>query len=150
MKEEVEKLTDLIKPVLDSQGVYLVDVVLKGSGRERVLSVYADTLEGITLEQITRLNRELSDVLDMNDAIRGSYRLEVSSPGVDRPLKFLWQYEKNIGRYLRVLFEDQGKTKEIKGKLISLDENNIVIKSGKDETLIPFSSIKKAKVIIKF
>ncbi|MFQ5582905.1 MAG: ribosome maturation factor RimP [Calditrichia bacterium] len=150
MKKEVEEITDLIKPVLDSQNVYLVDVVLKGSGRERVLTVYADTLEGITLEQITRLNRELSDVLDMNDAVKGSYRLEVSSPGVDRPLKFLWQYEKNMGRQLRVLFEDQGKTKEIKGKLISLDENNIVVKSRKNETVIPFSSIKKAKVIVTF
>ena len=116
----------------------------------QVLNIYSDTKEGITLEQITQLNREISDVLDMDDAISGAYKLEVSSPGVDRPLESFWQYQKNIGRYLQVNFEENGILKEESGKLISVDENIITLEKEEERpVIIEIPTIKKAKVNIK-
>lgn len=150
MNLNIEKLKELIKPVLDLNEIFLVDISFKGSGKNQILNIYADTKEGITLKQITQLNREISDVLDMNDAISGAYKLEVSSPGVDRPLESFWQYQKNIGRYLQVNFEENGILKEESGKLISVDENIITLEKEEEKhVIIEISTIKKAKVNIK-
>lgn len=146
MKEIIDKIIDIIKPVFEREHVHLVDIDLRGGGRSQVLSIYADTESGITLEQITQLNREISDQLDMHDVIPGAYRLDVSSPGVDRPLKFLWQYRKNINRFVQVNYLHNGKPKEITAKLKNVEESEIVLTSQKGDIMIPFSSIKKAKV----
>lgn len=146
MKEIVDRIIEIIKPVFEREQVHLVDIDLRGGGTSQVLSIYADTEAGITLEQVTRLNREISDQLDMHDVIPGAYRLDVSSPGVDRPLKFLWQYRKNINRFLQVNYLENEDPKEITAKLKNVEENEIVLSSKRGDITIPFSSIKKAKV----
>ena len=146
MTEIIDKIIEIITPVFEKEQVHLVDIDLRGGGNSQVLSIYADTEAGITLEQITRLNREISDQLDMHDVIPGAYRLDVSSPGIDRPLKHLWQYRKNKDRFLQVNYLDEEKLKEITAKLINVDENEIVLTSKKGRVTIPLSSIKKAKV----
>ncbi len=149
MNEIIDKIIDIIKPILDRENIYLVDLEFRGQGKNRVLSVYADTEQGITLSQITRLNNKISDQLDMHDVIPGTYRLEVSSPGVDRPLKYLWQYNKNINRHVQINYRDEEKEKEVTGKLINANEAQITLKLKKDKVFIPFSAIKKAKVKVR-
>lgn len=147
MESVVEQVREIIEPICEQEHVALVDLEFRGAGKNQVLSVFVDRKEdGITLEHITRLNNEISDQLDMHDVIKGSYRLEVSSPGLDRPLKYLWQYRKNINRKLQVVYDEEGKRKEVTGKLLEAGENEIVLQSKRDMVYIPYSNIIKSKV----
>ena len=115
-----------------------------------MLNIYADTFQGITLDEITKLTREINDLLDIHDVIDGAYRLTVSSPGIDRPLQNPWEFQKNIGRNLRVVFEENSEEHETIGKLTSVEENQIVLKSKKEEISIPINAISRAKVHLKW
>jgi ribosome maturation factor RimP len=148
MSADVSGIVDIIRPVFETNHVYLVDMEFRGKGRDRVLSIFVDTEEGITLSQITQLNQNISDLLDMHNVISGPYRLEISSPGLDRPLKYLWQYQKNIGRKLQVNYRDKETIKEVTGKLINAAEEGILIESKSDKLKIPLSEITKSKVKI--
>lgn len=150
MDETTEKIRELILPLFEGEHLHLVDLEVRGKSGSQVISVYADTKEGITLDEITRLTREINDLLDMHDVIQGAYRLDVSSPGVDRPLKALWEFEKNIGRDLRVIFEDNGEESEASGKLSSVDETGVLLKVKNKDVAIPMASIKKAQVKLKW
>ncbi len=150
VEEIVEKVRELIAPLFDEQYLHLVDVQLRGHTNNRVLTIFADTEQGITLDEITRLTREISELLDVHDVIPGSFRLEVSSPGVNRPLTQPWQFRKNIGRFLKIkLLESEGK-KSLTGQLEAVEEGHIVLKTGKEQRTIPFSAIREARVEIRW
>jgi len=150
-KQVVEKVKELIAPLFDEQYLHLVDVEMRGSGAGQVLSIYADTEKGITLKEITRLTEEISDLLDMHpEVVPGPYRLEVSSPGLDRPLRYLWQYRKNIGRLLKVRFLEEQTVQELVGDLLRVTEEDIVLQVDKQEKRIPLQSIERAIVKVKW
>jgi ribosome maturation factor RimP len=111
-----------------------------------VLSVFVDTDAGISLHQITNLTREIEDILDLHDPIEGSYRLNVSSPGTDWPLKETWQFRKNIGRNLNIYYEINAEKKHISGKLKEIENNNLLLETKSGDKTIPVSDIKKAVV----
>lgn len=148
-----EKIRELIETLLTDDDVRLVDVELRGQKGSQVLRVFADTMEGITMAQVTRLTREISDALDMQDIIQGKYRLEVSSPGATRPLKQLWEFEKNVGRNLKVVYEIDSEVDQFIGELREVDEENILlrdIKNKKNEMQIPLIAIKTAQIQLKW
>jgi len=142
----ISEIEDLVRQICVQKQIHLIGIDLRGSGKNRNLTVYVDTETGITLEQITYLNREISDLLGMKDVFSDGYRLEVSSPGLDSPLKFLWQFKKNVNRELLVTFFENADTRQISGTLVKVTENEIVLKTKKEETSIAFSQINKAKV----
>lgn len=146
MKELEDRIRKIIQPIFERLGYYLVGVQLRGGRNNMVLTVYADTEPGITMQQITELTREIEDVMDINDPIRGRYRLEVSSPGLSRPLTEQWQFRKNVGRQLRVLFETGEGRKDYIGVLSGVDEEGILLKLKKEEINIPLVKIVKAEV----
>jgi ribosome maturation factor RimP len=135
---------------------FTVEIELRPGQR---LSAYVDSDAGMTFEKCRKLSRYLEQYLDTNGWLGEKYVLEVSSPGIDRPLKFLRQYLKNIGRTLEVTLTD--KTKK-KGVLKSADEQQVIledtviekIEKKKVEVLvetpIPFDQIEKAVVKIVF
>ena len=151
VEEIIEKVRELISPLFDEQYLHLVDIELRGHRNNRVLTIYADTETGITLAEITALTREISELLDVHEElIPGSFRLEVSSPGISRPLTRPWQFRKNIGRYLKIkLLESEGK-KNIVGLLEAVAEDHIVLNVGKETKTIQFSAIREAKVEIRW
>ena len=85
MAKTAEEIKKLIQPIFDRSTVHLVDLQLRGQPNSQVLSVYVDTDTGITMEQIAEISREIEGILDLENAIAGRYRLDVSSPGIDRP-----------------------------------------------------------------
>ena len=109
MNVETSKIKEIIAPLFEGNHLLLVDLELRGNRGSRVLNVYADTMQGITLDEITKLTREINDLLDIHDVIDGAYRLTVSSPGIDRSLQHHWEFEKNIGRNLRIIFEENSE-----------------------------------------
>ena len=130
---------------------YLVDLVV---GQNRHISVYIDGDEGVSLEVCTRISRVLESILDEEPTLGGIYTLEVSSPGVSRPLKYARQYTKHIGRTLKVELSAGGK---IEGKLVNASPDAISLeikpadRKAKTETKeIPFDDIKEAYVTVTF
>ncbi|RMF56506.1 MAG: ribosome maturation factor RimP [Calditrichaeota bacterium] len=151
MEELISEIRRLIQPLFDEEYFHLVDIVIHGTPGNQVLKIYADTETGITLEELTRLTREINDILDVHDVIPGRYRMEVSSPGVNRFLQYTWEFRKNLGRELRVIYQPgEEEREEVRGILKSVTEDEIVIQQKKQEINIPRSTILKARVQLKW
>ncbi len=149
MPKEIEEIRQLIQPVFDRSSVRLVDLQLRGHVNSQVLSVYVDTDTGITMDQIAEISREIEGILDLENAIAGKYRLDVSSPGIDRPLTEKWQFEKNIGREFRVTFKERDKTTERTGILTRVEDDQLFFNHKNQEFPISFSQLIKAVVKVK-
>ena len=106
LQDEVEKL---VHPFLYEQGVELVDLFLSGNRRRILLRLYVDRPDGITIGECVTLSRELADLLDTHNPIQRSYVLEVSSPGLDRPLKSDRDFERSIGKLVKLEVNGQGE-----------------------------------------
>lgn len=144
----IKKIRELILPTLEQQNIDLVAIELKGRSGVPVLRIFADTDGGISLDQCVRLSRELSDLLDAKNPIVGRYRLEVSSPGLDRPLKTERDFQRNLGRKVRVDFRTEaGETRTITGTIEQVDGNELVIMQNHQRSVIDRSSITIAKIL---
>lgn len=136
---DIEKrIRDLLAPVLEDKSLFLVDLELRGYKGSRTLSVYVDAEKsGVDIDTCAEISQELSFLLDSNDVIEGKYRLNVSSPGLDRPLKDLRQYSKNIGRKVRIRVRDiePGKEISINGALKGFDGKRLIVETEKGEDI---------------
>lgn len=151
LTEEIRKQTE---PLLAS-GQFVVDVLVSSKHGPRKITVIVDGDEGMGIDDCADISRSLSKYLDESGLVQeDNYLLEVSTPGLDQPLKMKRQYRKNIGRSLKVKL----KERTTEGKLTEVTDDNIVIVeergSGKKKELtnvsIPFSDIEKAFVMISF
>lgn len=140
----------MIAPVISEQGIDLVDIELKGAPGRRFLRIIVDTESGIQLRQCSELSRLLSDVLDTENPIEGRYTLEVTSPGVDRPLHSERDFRRNLGREVAVEYQLPGQSEHcrVNGKIITVTENSVTIESGKEITTVLLSSISRAKIVL--
>ena len=142
--------------LLPGDEYFIVDVSIKGNRNNKTIKLLIDSDKGIDIDTCASISRELSEQLEEEDLIEGSFVLEVSSPGIDYPLKSLRQYRKNIGRRIQVLLEEN---KTIEGELISVDKDRIIVRQelkgkGKKkevrEMALPFDQIKKSKILVSF
>ena len=148
-----EEILRIVEGHLPDASYYVVDIKLTGKkGYEKVV-VLVDGDKGISIEICAKITRSLSDELDEQNMFEGSYTLEVSSPGVDYPLKSERQYLKNLGRSLNI---DLVSGDKVKGDLVEADNSGITIKiekgkkKEKEKLFIPFSDIKRSKVLVTF
>jgi ribosome maturation factor RimP len=147
MPSVTEKIQEFLLPIADSFNAFIVDIVLRGERTSKVIEIYVDSDAGITLDECTEISRRLSEKMDEADLIPGRYRMDVSSPGLDRPLKLLRQYHRNVGRTCKVKYTTEGKKVVLEGKLEKVTENNIsVFKNGK-HVEVPFSEIIETFII---
>jgi len=151
-----DQLAVLAQEVVEQNGCQLVSFQLKGNAQQQKLVLLVDTEPGITIDECGKISRQLDGLIEAQGLIAGAYILEVSSPGIDQPLKEAWQYKKNLGRKLAVKLLD-GKEKE--GKLTEVTETQIILegigKPGKikkeDRVIhISFDQIKESKVQVSF
>lgn len=155
MAGKQSQLEALIGPVVESLDYQLWGLEFRSQGRNSVLRIYIDALPdsegGIGLEDCTKVSRQVSGVLDVEDPITEEYTLEVSSPGVDRPLFTLEQYQKWAGAEvnirLRVPFEGRRK---YRGFVKGIEDQDVVLVVDDHELLFPIESIDKAQVIPRF
>jgi ribosome maturation factor RimP len=146
-------LNRLLEPEIESLGYRLVRVAFVGGKSDPTLQIMAekpDTLQ-LDLSDCEVISRRLSDVLDEKDPIEGSYRLEVSSPGIDRPLTRLADFEDWKGHEARIaIAEPLNGRKQFSGTLMGIGEGNVVHLAGKDgqDYVIPFASIHSAKLLL--
>ena len=145
------KLHELLKPVVEALNCELWGLELQSGGKRKLLRIYIDSEDGIGVEDCERVSRQSSSILDVEDAINGEYVLEVSSPGMDRPLYELAQYEKFKGENitLRLRFPYDGR-RNFKGRLVGIDGDEIVLVVADTEYLFPIEGIDKANVVPRF
>jgi ribosome maturation factor RimP len=148
MERMDERLRAVIEESAELHGAHLIEVVLRGSEGRAVIEVFVDTEAGVTTDLCALISRELSRRIDAGELIAGSYRLEVSSPGIERPLKYRWQYTKHVGRAVRVRRKSADLVDEVAGTIAALDESALSVQTprGGPLVVIPFESIVESRI----
>jgi len=149
----IEAIKGALEPKLMEEDIFLVDIQLSPNNK---MQVFLDTDEGITIDKCARVSRYLNTYIEQEQLLGDNYSLDVSSPGIEQPLKLVRQYKKNIGRKIAIRLLD-GSDK--KGILKKVTEDNITIEQEnkiKDfkkkvfETIIAFGDIQNTKVLVTF
>lgn len=148
MNQNIENIREIAQQVAEQNNLFLIDLIFRGSESSRVIEVFIDGEINITADECALVSREISKQIDEKELLK-SYRLDVSSPGVDRPLIYLKQYPKHLNRLFEVEFNVSGESVKFKGKLISIEEDILAFQSNK-EIKIKFQDITKAKVLVSF
>jgi ribosome maturation factor RimP len=153
----VSRITELIEPLLASFGLELVEIEYRRDGREMVLRLFLDKEGGVNLDDCASVSRELSALLDVEDLIPGHFNLEVSSPGLDRPLKKEADYHRYRGRLVKVrtfelLADDAGnRRKTFTGELLGLEDGIVRLRLTEGQSAgIPLEKIAKANLEFEF
>jgi len=128
----------------------VIDINFRGDNRKKIIEVFVDAEKNIDADNLAEISREINSVIEEKDIIQQAYRLDVSTPGVDRPLKFLKQFPKHINRNFEVTYKAGDEARTITGKLLSVEREELTFLSDKKEVLIEFKNITTAKVIISF
>ena len=146
-------VTNIAQPILESMGLELVDIEFGRFGPDAVLRLFIDKQGGVMLDDCAELSRELSLILDVEDAITCRYTLEVSSPGLDRPLKKQADYDRFAGRLVKIrtyqpFLDDSGnKRKTFLGKLEGLVDGIVKMTLNEGQSAsIPIERIAKANL----
>ncbi len=144
--ESRDKVIQLAEPILAEQGLELVDVELRHEGRGLTLRVLADREGGVDLESLSRLSRELSVLFDVEEPIAGRYTLEVSSPGIDRPLRKPDHFVRFLGQRVRLRSHAPlNGQRNFSGTLAGVTAGGVTLRSESGaETYIEFSNVEKA------
>lgn len=142
MQEELEQL---LSPIINDMGYELWGCEYLSQGKHSFLRIYIDKDNGIGIEDCQQVSKQVSALLDVEDPIPGNYSLEISSPGIPRPLFKSSQYQIYIGQIIQVKTYKsiQGKRK-LEGILISASESNLVLSINNENQEILFSNIAKA------
>jgi ribosome maturation factor RimP len=133
---------EALKPVVEARGAFLVGRAERRERGRRIIQLFVDTDEGISVGQCADLSRELGAKLDGLNAVNEPYELEVSSPGIDRPLTLLRQYRKNVGRTFAVKYWQDAERRTLKGTLSAVADDRLTFVGENGEpTTIEFSKI---------
>ena len=147
MLEMNDTLISVVKSHL-STGYVLLDV--SEDKRGRYIRVVIDSEGTVTLEDTAQLSKSLRDSNEIDARFPGGFRLEVTSPGLDQPLQYPFQYQKNIARQLKVTFMDGEIVRSLTGTVVDADDGSVTLKDGMDDIKISYDQIKLAKVKISF
>jgi ribosome maturation factor RimP len=144
----LQKAEAILEPLLKAEGLSLVDIQYKWERGGWILRVLIDKKQGITLDDCARVSREFGQLLDVENTIPTSYRLEVSSAGLDRPLKKMEDFVRYTGRRVRIKTKDPvSGRRNFKGDLLGCIEGKVMVKvEGSEVFTIPLSSILKANL----
>ncbi|MFA7275370.1 MAG: ribosome maturation factor RimP [Pseudobdellovibrionaceae bacterium] len=147
-----KRISGFVEPVLTSMGFDLVALRIIGSKKLQTLQIMAENAQTgtIDLESCSKVSRAISAVLDVEDPISGAYQLEVSSPGIDRPLTRVKDFEKHIGYEITLETEtpsDAGQ-KNYRGKITAFDGQTITLAADQAEVAIDFTNVARAKLVL--
>jgi ribosome maturation factor RimP len=160
---ENDQIERIVEPVCRAHGVELVQVVQTSDHGSAVLRVVIDRPgselgpgRGVTLADCQAVSRDLGPALDVHDAVAGKYRLEVSSPGVDRPLVKPRDFERFSGREVKIRLREPlsdgqgGRRRKLRGHLLGIDGDTVRLEVDGSELQLPHSQIAKANVVHRF
>jgi len=146
LSEEMEKI---IRPILEESEFDLIELKIKGTGKAPVFQIFVDHDQGVKIADCSRLSRCIATAIDCDHPEIQNYRLEVSSPGLDRPLKTERDFEKNVGRDVKVVYGGE-EVIELTGTLESVREGDIRLKTQSETHSIPIRLIRSARIKLKW
>lgn len=147
----ISNIKELLEPILFEKRLELFDIEFKSRGQKGVLRVFIDKDEGVTIDDCTVISRELGTLLEVHDVIPGSYTLEISSPGLTRPLKKPSDYIRFKGKTVKIkTIEDIEDKKVFKGKLLDFIDETVSLETNGTNYLIPYNKIEKANLELDF
>ncbi|HTR81602.1 MAG TPA: ribosome maturation factor RimP [Bacteroidota bacterium] len=147
-KEQIERISKIVQPILLPHDAFWVGMEVHGERGTVVLQIFIDTDLGITADQCADVSRGLASELDRENLIAGRYRLEVSSPGLDRPLTLHRQFRKNIGRQLKVVPKLENGSQPAVGELTEVTESSITLMTSIDHSIsFPLDAVEEAYVL---
>ena len=149
--ETIEKIEGILVPILAERALELVEAELHTSGKRWLLRIYIDKEPGVTIDDCEYVSRELSRILDVDDFIDHPYTLEVSSPGLTRPLKKWKDFNRAKGKKCRIVAnrEIEGK-REFSGTIVDMTGEEVIIQEKIGMFTIPICAIKKAHLEFDF
>lgn len=149
MKQAPARLIALVEPVVTGLGYEFVGMELIGQGRQSVLRVYIDKEGGILVDDCSRVSHQVSGVLDVEDPIRGRFMLEISSPGLDRPLFTLEHFKRFVGAAIKLELNEatEDGQKRFRGEILEVDGDTIHVQVEDEEFEIPFALVNKARLV---
>ncbi len=151
VSSKLEQLQALLAPVVEGLGYQCWGIEYVSQGKHSVLRIYIDKEGGILVDDCESVSRQASAILDVEDPISSEYTLEVSSPGMDRPLFTLEQFASHAGEQvkikLRIPFEGR---RNFQGLLRGVEDQDVVVQVDDNEFLLPIDSIDKANIIPSF
>lgn len=149
LKDLIKKLYNLLFPVVESQGYELLDIEYLLDHGQWILRLYIDRSEvGVTIADCALVSNQVSTILDVEDLIQGKYNLEVSSPGIERPLRKLEDFNKYKGCLVKIKTYDKiNDRKNYKGIIQEINGNTILINIEGEIYKIPQDQIYKARLI---
>ena len=151
MPERVDALAGVIEPVVTSLDLELFDLELTGSGARRILRVTVDRDGGVDLETITRVTEALTPVLDNEPSLSGPYALEVSSPGLERPLRKPEHYRRAVGSTVSVKTRGaDGSTRRRQGALVEADDRNFTLEVDGITEQIDYADVTQARTVFEW
>jgi len=146
-----KNIREPVEQVVNNRGFFLIDLVFRGDRSNRVLEVYIDAEKDVSAEDCAEISREINKLIDEEKIFESGYRLEVSSPGINRPLKLLKQFPKHTGRKFDISYRESDSVKKFSGTLKSIEGDKLFfVKSNNEEIIVDFDSILNAKVLISF
>jgi ribosome maturation factor RimP len=152
LSAKLKQLEEILRPVVEGLGYELWGIEFRSRGTNSMLRIFIDDAEnGISIEDCEKVSRQVSGVMDVEDPIQTEYTLEVSSPGMDRPLFRLEHYREFVGYTvklrLRMAFEGRRK---FQGLIKGVEDDDVIIQVDDHEYLLPFDSIEKASIVPTF
>jgi ribosome maturation factor RimP len=150
--EAAEEIRKIAEGKLKDSSQFIVDVIVSSKRQPQKVTVVVDGDAGISIDDCADISREVSKALDDSNVLADNYVLEVTTPGVDQPLRLHRQYRKNIGRRLRIKVAD----KIVEGKLVGVSDSGVTIEQGDGKKIeksvaeLKFSEIDKSIVLVSF
>jgi len=142
-----EHVRELAEEVIAGTSYFLVDIEVRGHKGTRVVEVYVDSTEDLDHDDLAVVSKELGFLLDVEDVVDGSYKLEVSSPGIKRPLTVPQQYQKNVGRTLRVRYCIENDEEIVVGDLQRADDEGIELELASGEQIaLTYDEVQQARI----
>jgi ribosome maturation factor RimP len=142
------KLTSLLHPLVEDLGYEFVGIDHSSNPKNPVLVIYIDAPDGIAVEDCAKVSREIAAILDVEDPIPGKYQLEVSSPGLDRPLFTLAQFQQFSGEVAQIsLYAPRDGRRKFKGKILGTIDGQVRMEQDGVEVTLDLSNIAKARLV---
>lgn len=144
-----QRLAELAETCAAPHEAHVIDLSVGTHRGRSSIQVFIDAEQGVSSDLCSAISREFSQHLDMLDIMKGSYDLVVSSPGIDRPLKYPWQYKKHVGRKLKVLVLSVDGDTEIRGILEEATDGQVrlLLDKSEERKTLAFSDIREATVL---
>lgn len=151
IKEQIKVQTvETISPVISDYGAEIVDVEIKGPPTRRILVVYVDREGGISIDDCVNLSKRILTLEKLERLLGAGYRLEVSSPGVDRPLKSFRDFQRNLGKEIRIDYRNELGTHRVEGEIDEASMEYVIIRSLENVYKIRYENIITAKQKLKW